>query len=104
MRDFKEFLKECADDGTLSQDDLKDIHKLSQELIEAHDKPKRDLAMYLSRIMEEDNLSFQELCERTGKSTRTLNGILKGTGNPTISTVAEIFRSLDREIQFQVQR
>ena len=103
MKNFKQFLSESVDNGSITKDDLNEINKLTEQLLEEHDKTRREIALELKKVMEVEKMTFKELCERTGKSSRTLNGILQGTANPTIGTVTEIFQALDKNINFSVK-
>lgn len=54
------------------------------------DNPLKRIGEKLSCLMVQHGLDTQELSNRTGLGTATINNLRRGTGNPTISTLSAL--------------
>ena len=57
-------------------------------------EPEYQVIRTMIRVMEEQNISKQQLAERTGIAQADINSIERGDGNPTIRTLQKIAQGL----------
>ena len=100
-RNFKDYLKEKQEDGTLTSDDMEHIYAKRDQYLLIHDQYQKMLAAILQEGMEAKGLGFRELSRMTGKSSRTLHQILTGKSNPTVLTLMEVLSAVGKRVVIQ---
>jgi DNA-binding helix-turn-helix protein len=68
------------------------------ELIEAQEEAKVDFAIMLNNLLEEKNISYTELSNRTGKSKSLVSRIMGGSNNLTIETMVSLLYAINEKL------
>lgn len=68
------------------------------ELIAAQEEAKVDFAIMLNNILDEKNISLNDLAKLTGSSSSLISRIMSGSENLTIETMVSMLFALNEKI------
>ncbi|MGQ4002588.1 hypothetical protein QIW49_07705 [Francisellaceae bacterium CB300] len=86
IKSFKEHL-----DARLNKEDIAEIEQAAEMEYKASQALKEDISKALINYMSQNNVGFNDLVRKLGKSPSQLSKIIKGEANLTITSIAQIF-------------
>ena len=86
IKSFKEHL-----DSRLNQEDIADIELAAEMEYKASQALREDISKAVIDYMAQNNIGFNDLVRKLGKSPAQLSKIIRGEANLTITSIAQIF-------------
>ncbi len=89
---------------TISHDEVLEIARQSPEFIleERRIKPFLSLANQIYKLRKANNLSQQQLAEKSGSSQKRISMIESGDLNPSLKTIIEIAEALGCQVSIEL--
>jgi AraC-like DNA-binding protein len=86
IKSFKEHL-----DSRLNKEDIADIELAAEMEYKASQALREDISKAVIDYMAQNNIGFNDLVRKLGKSPAQLSKIIRGEANLTITSIAQIF-------------
>lgn len=86
VKSFKSYLEKRMD-----KSDIKEIEKAAQMEVEALKILQNDVSKAVTRYMSKNNIGFNDLVRKLGKSPTQVSNIIKGQANLTMATIAQLY-------------
>ena len=91
VKSFKAYLEKRLDKREIKE--IKDAAKIEFEILTAL---QAEVAETLLNFMAENDLGFNELVSKLGKSPSQVSKIIKGQANLTMATIAQLYAFMGR--------
>lgn len=91
-KSFKEYLS-----TKLDQNEIAEIERAAEIEYAAINSLKADVSSAVINYMAKNNIGFNDLVRKLGKSPSQVSKIIKGEANLTIATIAQIFAIMGRD-------
>jgi hypothetical protein len=92
VKNFKDYL-----DQRLDKKEIADIERAAQLEYETLRMLQEDIAKATIKYMSDNNLGFNDLVKKMGKSPSHISKIIKGEANLTLATVAQLYALIGRK-------
>jgi cyanate lyase len=92
VKSFKDYLEK-----RLAPEEIAEIEEAARVEYETFVMLQKDIATTISNFMTENNIGFNELVRKLGKSPTQVSRIMKGEANLTLATVAQLFALMGRK-------
>jgi len=92
VKPFKVYLEK-----RLNQADIQDIEEAAKIEFEALKMLQNDVSRAVIQYMSKNNIGFNELVRKLGKSPSQLSKIIKGEANLTMATIAQLYAMMKRK-------
>lgn len=86
VKSFKEHL-----DSRLNKEDIIEIELAAEIEYKASQALREDISKAVINYMAQNNIGFNDLVRKLGKSPAQISKIIKGEANLTITSIAQIF-------------
>ena len=86
VKSFKEHLEK-----RLNKKDIADIEAAAQIEFEAIKMLQNDISTSIIHYMADNNIGFNDLVKKMGKSPTQVSKIIKGEANLTLATIAQLY-------------
>jgi len=86
VKHFKTYLE-----ARLNKDEIKEIEEAAQLEYEAFKMLQTDVSKAVVNYMSKNNIGFNEVVRKLGKSPSQLSKIIKGEANLTMATIAQVY-------------
>ncbi len=90
-------------ESRLSKQKIKQIERDAKMEYETMIALKKDISSAINNYMESNQLGFNDVVERLGKSPSQVSRIIKGEGNLTLSTIAQIYAFMGKRAHLVAQ-
>ncbi len=80
----------------LNQDEIADINRAAQLEHQVFQTLQQDITQALSHYMEQEQLGFNELVRKLGKSPTQVSKILQGKSNLTLASIAQLYALMNK--------
>jgi hypothetical protein len=81
----------------LSKKELLEIESSAQAEYQSLKALQNDISSALSKYMSENDLGFNDLVKRLGKSPTQVSKMIKGDANLTLASVAQLFAVIGKQ-------
>jgi antitoxin component HigA of HigAB toxin-antitoxin module len=99
---IKSFKSHLAD--RLSKDDIADIERAAKIEHDSLRTLQQDISKALTDYMSKNDIGFNDLVRKIGKSPTQVSNIIKGKANLTLSTVAQLYSFMGRTAHIVAER
>ncbi|MCK4607934.1 MAG: helix-turn-helix domain-containing protein [Gammaproteobacteria bacterium] len=92
----KSFKKHLED--RLNKEDIAEIEEAAQIEFEVFKMLQDDISSSVIRYMADNNIGFNDLVRKMGKSPAQVSKIIKGEANLTLATIAQLYAIMGHRV------
>ncbi|MCH9770626.1 MAG: hypothetical protein K0U12_07080 [Gammaproteobacteria bacterium] len=95
-KSFKKYLEKRLD-----QAEIKQIERAARIEFEIFSMLQNDIAKDVARFMSDNDIGFNELVRKLGKSPSQVSNIIKGEANLTLATIAQVYALMGKKVRIR---
>ena len=99
IKSFKSYL-----DKRLDKKEIIALEQAAQMELESLQMLQKDVSNAMSQYMSDNDVGFNELVRRLGKSPSQVSKIMKGEANLTIATIAQLYALMGRRAHIVMEK
>lgn len=99
IKSFKSYL-----DKRLDKKEIRALEQAAQMELESLQMLQKDVSNAMSQYMSDNDVGFNELVRRLGKSPTQVSKIMKGEANLTMATIAQLYALMGRRAHIVMEK